>query len=91
MLLARWARCAPGLPIVPLFETLEDLEAAPRVLGALFTTPAYRAHLDAGGARQTVMIGYSDSNKDGGYLAAGWALYQAQQAVSRACPSTASR
>jgi phosphoenolpyruvate carboxylase len=85
MLLAQWARCGPGLPIVPLFETLEDLEAAPRVLSALFTSPAYRAHLHAGGARQMVMIGYSDSNKDGGYLAAGWALYQAQQAVTRAC------
>jgi phosphoenolpyruvate carboxylase len=85
MLLARWAGCAPGLPIVPLFETLDDLDAAPRVLGALFTTPAYRAHLEAAGSRQTVMIGYSDSNKDGGYLAAGWALYQAQQAVARAC------
>jgi phosphoenolpyruvate carboxylase len=85
MLLARWARGAGGLPIVPLFETLEDLQAAPRVLSALFASPAYRAHLDAGGNQQTVMIGYSDSNKDGGYLAAGWALYQAQQAISRTC------
>jgi len=73
MLFVQWARCAPGLPIGPLFETLDNLEAAPRVLSALFTSPAYRAHLEAGGARQTVMIGYSDSNKDGGYLAAGGA------------------
>ena len=85
MLLARWAGCAPGLSIVPLFETLDDLQAAPRVLAALFALPAYRAHLDDGGGEQTVMIGYSDSNKDGGYLAAGWALYQAQQAVAATC------
>jgi phosphoenolpyruvate carboxylase len=85
LLLARWARCAPGLPIVPLFETLADLEAAPAVLGELFALDAYRAHLAAAGGTQMVMIGYSDSNKDGGYLASGWALYQAQQTITRAC------
>ena len=46
---------------------------------------AYRAHLDAGGGEQMVMIGYSDSNKDGGYLAANWALYRAQEPIARAC------
>ena len=82
----------PGLPIVPLFETLEDLEAAPRVLSALFTTLAYRAHLHAGGARQMVMIGYSDSNKDGGYLAAGWAPLPGAASGDRArAPRTAWR
>ena len=85
LLLARWARCAPGLAIVPLFETLGDLDAAPRVLVELFELDVYRAELEAGGGQQMVMIGYSDSNKDGGYLAASWALYQAQQAVSRVC------
>ena len=85
LLLARWARCAPGLPIVPLFETLADLAAAPAVLGELFALDAYRAHLAAAGGTQMVMIGYSDSNKDGGYLASGWALYQAQQTITRAC------
>jgi len=85
LLLARWAGCEPGLSIVPLFETLEDLEAAPRVLAELFALPVYRAHLDACGGEQMVMIGYSDSNKDGGYLAANWALYRAQESIARTC------
>jgi phosphoenolpyruvate carboxylase len=85
LLLARWAGCAPGLRIVPLFETLTDLEAAPRILGELFSLPAYRAHVDGCGGEQMVMIGYSDSNKDGGYLAASWALYRAQESIARAC------
>ena len=85
LLLARWACCAPGLPIAPLFETLADLEAAPGVLTELFSLSAYRAHLAAAGGTQMVMIGYSDSNKDGGYLASGWALYQAQQTITRVC------
>jgi phosphoenolpyruvate carboxylase len=85
LLLARWAGCADGLPIVPLFETLDDLDAAPRILGELFALDAYRAHLAAYRNEQTVMIGYSDSNKDGGYLAANWALYQAQENIARVC------
>ena len=85
LLLARWAGCAPGMPIVPLFETLGDLDAAPRVLRELFALPAYRAHLARGGGEQIVMIGYSDSNKDGGYLAANWALYRAQETIARVC------
>jgi len=83
LLLARWAGGAKGLRIVPLFETLGDLDAAPRTLDALFALPVYREHLEAGG--QMVMIGYSDSNKDGGYLAANWALYRAQDAIARTC------
>ena len=85
LLLARWAGCAAGLPIVPLFETLDDLEAAPRILAELFALDVYRAHLAACGDEQMVMIGYSDSNKDGGYLAANWALYQAQEEIARVC------
>jgi len=85
VLLARWAGCVPGLQVVPLFETLADLDAAPRILAELFALPVYRAHLEAGGGEQMVMIGYSDSNKDGGYLAANWALYRAQEAIARVC------
>ncbi len=85
LLLARWAGGAAGLPIAPLFETLGDLDAAPRTLDALFALPVYRAHLDECGGEQMVMIGYSDSNKDGGYLAANWALYRAQDSIARAC------
>jgi phosphoenolpyruvate carboxylase len=85
LLLARWAGGAAGMQIVPLFETLGDLDAAPRTLEALFALPVYRAHLDSCAGEQMVMIGYSDSNKDGGYLAANWALYRAQEAIARTC------
>jgi phosphoenolpyruvate carboxylase len=85
LLLARWAGGASGMQIVPLFETLGDLDAAPRTLEALFALPVYRAHLDSCAGEQMVMIGYSDSNKDGGYLAANWALYRAQEAIAWTC------
>jgi phosphoenolpyruvate carboxylase len=85
LLLARWTGCADGLQIVPLFETYDDLEAAPRVLGELFSVESYREHLRGSGDGQMVMIGYSDSNKENGYLAANWALYQAQEEITRVC------
>jgi phosphoenolpyruvate carboxylase len=85
LVLARWAGGPPGLQVAPLFETLDDLEAAPRILRELFTLDVYREHLAAGGGEQMVMIGYSDSNKDGGYLAANWALYRAQASIARVC------
>lgn len=85
LLVARWSGCADGLSIVPLFETLADLDAAPRILEELFALDVYRQHLAACGDEQMVMIGYSDSNKDGGYLSATWALYQAQENIARVC------
>ncbi len=91
MLLAQWAGCTPGMQIVPLFETIDDLQAAPHILVRLFAIDAYRDHLKAGGGDQMVMIGYSDSNKDGGYLAANWALYEAQEAITSACAKAAVR
>ncbi len=65
--------------VVPLFETLADLAAAPRVLEACLRIPAYSAHLRLRGGVQEVMLGYSDSNKDAGFVAANWALYRAQR------------
>jgi phosphoenolpyruvate carboxylase len=85
LLMATWAGCAEGLQVTPLFETVADLQAAPRILSELFALKAYRGHLMRSGNQQIVMIGYSDSNKDGGYLAANWALYQAQEEIARAC------
>ena len=85
MLLARWTGCEHGLEIAPLFETMTDLEAAPTILADLFKLEAYRSHLESCGNHQMVMIGYSDSNKDGGYLAANWALYQAQEKIAQVC------
>lgn len=69
--------------IVPLLETIHDLENASRILAELCVDPAYRAHLKRRGQVQEVMVGYSDSNKDGGYLAANWFLYRAQKEMSR--------
>ncbi|HEU4663066.1 MAG TPA: phosphoenolpyruvate carboxylase, partial [Dokdonella sp.] len=66
------------LDVAPLFETIDDLRAAPATFAALLAEPVYRAHLTARGARQTIMLGYSDSAKDGGILAARWALQRAQ-------------
>lgn len=66
-------------PLVPLLETVDDLQHGPEILEALFSHPIYRA---AGEGRQMVMIGYSDSTKDGGYLSACWNLYQAQRRLA---------
>ncbi|MDV3124820.1 phosphoenolpyruvate carboxylase [Mycobacterium sp. 21AC1] len=64
--------------IVPLFETIEDLQRGSSILEAALELPVYRAMVAARGQHQEVMLGYSDSNKDGGYLAANWALYRAE-------------
>ncbi|MCB0933746.1 MAG: phosphoenolpyruvate carboxylase [Mycobacterium sp.] len=70
-------RYAP-VGIVPLFETIEDLQHGATILESALAVPVYRAIVDAQAATQEVMLGYSDSNKDGGYLAANWALYRAE-------------
>ncbi len=72
----------PGMPtldVVPLFESAEALESAGSILAALMADPAYRAHVRERGDRQEVMLGYSDSNKESGYVAANWLLYRAQE------------
>ncbi|HWG83927.1 MAG TPA: phosphoenolpyruvate carboxylase, partial [Deinococcales bacterium] len=79
LLLAREAGLAP-IDVSPLFETPDDLEAAPRVMRALLASAAYRASL--GERSQEVMIGYSDSNKEAGFVAATWALYTAQERLA---------
>ena len=71
------------IDLVPLFETIEDLENSSKILGDLWSNVEYRRHLNARGRVQEVMVGYSDSNKDGGYLAANWFLYRAQKEMSR--------
>ena len=80
--LSRWAGLVEteGVPldVVPLFETVSDLEAAPRVFNTLLSVSSYRSHLAARGNKQTVMIGYSDSGKIDGIAAARWALHLAQ-------------
>jgi len=65
--------------IGPLFETITDLENAPAIMEALYTNPEYAAHLKARGNKQTIMLGFSDGTKDGGYLMANWAIYNAKE------------
>jgi len=64
--------------VVPLFETIDDLQRGSDIMESVLDLPVYRAMVTARGESQEVMLGYSDSNKDGGYLAANWALYRAE-------------
>ena len=70
------------LYIVPLFETVEDLEAAPDILRKWFSLPIVQKWMEKNGRKQEVMLGYSDSNKDGGYLSSSWSLYKAQKELT---------
>lgn len=69
-------RCA--MNIVPLFETIDDLRNCIGIMDQLFSTPEYRVLIDSLGGVQEVMLGYSDSNKDGGFVTSGWELYKAE-------------
>jgi phosphoenolpyruvate carboxylase len=71
------------LPIVPLFETIDDLQRAPVIMKELLDVPLVRRSVRAQGGVQEVMIGYSDSNKDGGFLTSNWELYKAQIKLTR--------
>ena len=76
---------ALDLNLTPLFETIADLRACPAVMDRLLRIPAYRALLVSRGDLQEVMLGYSDSNKDGGFLTSNWELYKAQVELVRTC------
>lgn len=80
---------APSLnqPLVPLLETVDDLMGGPRLLEELFANRHYRETFSGSTPLQMVMIGYSDSTKDGGYLAANWSLYKAQRALAEVAES----
>jgi phosphoenolpyruvate carboxylase len=86
LLLAKWGHLGPKaeavpLDIAPLFETGEDVERAPKIMERLLGDKVYREHLRARGDHQIVMLGYSDSHRDGGVAAARWSLQKAQQAL----------
>jgi phosphoenolpyruvate carboxylase len=85
LLLAQGVGVSRDLDIVPLFESVQDLRAAPDIMADLFANVPYARHLASRDRRQQVMIGYSDSNKDAGYLAANWELYQAQRNLVKVC------
>jgi phosphoenolpyruvate carboxylase len=71
------------LDIVPLFETIEDLAQAPQVMAALYNIREYREHLKRRGNKQTIMLGFSDGTKDGGYLRANWSIFRAKENLTR--------
>ena len=71
----------PGLMPVPLFESIEDLRNAPAICGDLWKSPSYRQLLESWGNTQEVMLGYSDSNKDGGMLTSTWEIFRAHRAL----------
>ena len=71
-----------SIDIVPLFETVNDLENAPKVMAQLYKNKAYKAHLRSRGQKQTIMLGFSDGTKDGGYFMANWAIFKAKEALT---------
>lgn len=84
--LCGWKDKTLSVDIVPLFETINDLQKAGDSMRRIYANPVYKQHLANRGNRQTVMLGFSDGTKDGGYLMANWAIYRAKEdltAVSR--------
>lgn len=84
--LAGWDRNDVRADIVPLFETVDDLKHAASVMKGMYTNPFYAAHLARRGKKQTIMLGFSDGTKDGGYLMANYSIYKAKEeltAISR--------
>lgn len=81
-LLAGWRKETMSLDIVPLFETIDDLENAPGIMSELFSINGYKEHIARRGNTQTIMVGFSDGTKDGGYLMANWAIYQAKKKLT---------
>jgi phosphoenolpyruvate carboxylase len=71
-----------AVDIVPLFETIDDLAHAQKIMDELYAIPAYREHLSHRGNRQHIMLGFSDGTKDGGYLRANWSIFRAKEALT---------
>lgn len=72
----------PAVDLVPLFETVDDLIAAQEIMRTLYTNKKYAAHLKSRGNVQTIMLGFSDGTKDGGYLMANWSIYKAKEELT---------
>lgn len=86
LILSGWKTEELDLDIVPLFETVDDLQEAAKVMNELYDHPVYKHHLQLRGNQQTIMLGFSDGTKDGGYLMANWSIYKAKEeltAISR--------
>jgi phosphoenolpyruvate carboxylase len=82
-MLSGWESDELTMDIVPLFETIDDLENAADVMRSLYESNVYRKHLHKRHNSQTIMLGFSDGTKDGGYLMANWGIYKAKQELTR--------
>ena len=78
--LSNWEN--PTVDIVPLFETVSDLKVASKVMESVYTNPVYKNHLKQRNNQQTIMLGFSDGTKDGGYLMANWSILKAKEALT---------
>ncbi|MEZ7514530.1 phosphoenolpyruvate carboxylase [Flavobacterium frigidarium] len=72
----------PTVDVIPLFESVDDLMSAHIVMEQLYTNPMYAAHLENREMKQTIMLGFSDGTKDGGYLMANWSIFKAKEALT---------
>ncbi|WP_290792691.1 phosphoenolpyruvate carboxylase [Flavihumibacter sp. UBA7668] len=81
-LLGGWKKESMNIDIVPLFETIDDLQQAGEIMETLYQLPAYKSHLQLRKNRQTIMLGFSDGTKDGGYLMANYSILQAKKALT---------
>ena len=72
----------PTVDIIPLFESVDDLQNAHEIMEKLYTNPAYAKHLETRNKKQTIMLGFSDGTKDGGYLMANWSIYKAKESLT---------
>ncbi|HEX5653493.1 MAG TPA: phosphoenolpyruvate carboxylase, partial [Chitinophagaceae bacterium] len=81
-LLGGWKKQDLNIDIVPLFETIDDLQEAATIMRTLYKNGAYKEHLRRRGNRQTIMLGFSDGTKDGGYLMANWSIYKAKEELT---------
>lgn len=82
-MLSGWKKEELNIDIVPLFETIDDLQVSADVMATLYANKVYREHLARRGQRQTIMLGFSDGTKDGGYLMANWSIYKAKEELTR--------
>ena len=78
--LSNWE--SPTVDVAPLFETISDLSIAPKVMDVVYCDPTYRNHLRTRGDKQTIMLGFSDGTKDGGYLMANWSIFRAKEELT---------
>jgi phosphoenolpyruvate carboxylase len=81
--LSGWAASEINIDIVPLFETIADLQRASSIMKQLYENEAYFSHLKKREKRQTIMLGFSDGTKDGGYLMANWSIYKAKEELTK--------